>query len=218
MNITHSSITRCMGTALVAATVALAGCASVKVDSEVNAFSKLPPTAMVNSSYRFEVLPSQQAQAARQAKVEGATQVALQKVGLTRNDQAARYSVQVGVRSQEVVRGGYPGYPGYWDGGFAGYGRFGDPYWRSPFYGPGFYPGFGFHSPFYPGASSSYRHEVTLLLRDTASQQVVFETKAVHEGFWRDTERLLPALLEAALRDFPNPPQGVRQIEVQLPT
>jgi hypothetical protein len=196
----------------------LTGCASVTVDSEVNAFSKLSPTAVVNSSYRFEVLPSQQIEPARQAKVEGAAQVALQKVGLTRNDRAARYSVQIGVRSAEVLRGAYPG---YWDhglGGFSGFGRFGDPYWRSSFYGPGFYPGFGFHSPFYPSATSSYRHEVTLLLRDVASQQVVFETKAVHEGFWRDTERLLPALLEAALRDFPNPPRGARQIEVSLPS
>lgn len=209
------NITRCTGAALVAAMVALAGCASVTVDSQVSAFSKLPPTVAANSSYRFEVLPSQQAEPARQAKVEGAAQAALQKVGLTRNDAAPRYSVQVGLRSQEVVRGAYPG---YWDHGFAGFGRFGDPYWRHAYYGPGFYPGFGFYSPFYPGASSSYRHEVTLLLRDVASQQVVFETKAVHEGFWRDTERLLPAMLEAALRGFPNPPQGARQIEVQLPT
>lgn len=216
------NIPRCLGAALVAATVVLAGCASTRVDSEVNAFSTLPPTPVVNGNYRFEVLPSQQAQAARQAKVEGAAQVALQKVGLTRNDKAARYSVQVGVRSQEVARGGYPD---YWDNGFGGfgagfggYGRWGDPYRRSSFYGPGFYPGFGVHSPFYPGASSSYRHEVTLLLRDVVSQQVVFETKAVHEGFWRDTERLLPAMLDAALRDFPNPPKGARQIEVSLPS
>lgn len=211
------NITRCMGAALVAATVVLAGCASTRVDSEVNAFSKLPPTPVVNGNYRFEVLPSQQAEAERQTKVEAATQVALQKVGLTRNDKVARYSVQVGVRSQEVARGGFSS---YWDSGFGvgGYGRFGDPYGRNAYYGPGYYPGFGFHWPFYPGASSSYRHEVTLLLRDVTSQQVVFETKAVHEGFWRDIERLLPAMLEAALRDFPNPPKGVRHIEVQLPT
>ncbi len=208
------NITRCLGSALVAASLALAGCASVVVDSEVNAFSKLPLAPVANARYRFEVLPSQQAEAGRQAKLEAATQTALQKVGLTRNDGAARYSVQVAVRSQEVARGGYPG---DWDNGFGGFGRFGHPYWRNAYYGPGFYPGFGFYAPFHPGASSSYRHEVTLLLRDVASQQVVFETKAVHEGFWRDTERLLPAMLEAALRDFPNPPQGARQIEVQLP-
>ncbi len=208
------NITRCLGAALVAATLVLAGCASVVVDSEVNAFSKMPPTPVPNASYRFEVLPSQQAEAGRQAKLEAATQTALQKVGLTRNDRAARYSVQVGVRSQVVARGGFPGYG---DNGFGRYGRFGHPYWRNAHDGPGFYPGFGFYPPFYPGASSSYRHEVTLLLRDVASQQVVFETQAVHEGFWRDTERLLPAMLDAALRDFPNPPQGVRQIEVQLP-
>ncbi len=212
------NIARGWGAALLVAAAVLTGCASVTVDSEVNAFSKLSSTAVVNSSYRFEVLPSQQIEPARQAKVEGAAQVALQKVGLTRNDSAARYSVQIGVRSgQEVARGGFSS---YWDSGFGvgGYGRFGDPYGRNAYYGPGYYPGFGFHWPFYPGASSSYRHEVTLLLRDVTSQQVVFETKAVHEGFWRDTERLLPALLEAALRDFPNPPRGARQIEVSLPS
>lgn len=212
------NIARCLASAMAAATLALAGCASVVVDSEVQAFSRLSAAQVQPAAYRFEVLPSQQAAAAQQARLETATQAALQKIGLTRNDRAARYSVQVGVRSQEVVRGGYPGYPGYWGGGFGGWGRFGDPYWRSPFYGPGFYPGLALHSPFYPGASPSYRHEVTLLLRDTTSQQVVFETKAVHEGFWRDTERLLPALLDAALRDFPNPPQGVRHVEVPLPT
>ena len=212
------NIARGWGAALLVAAVVLTGCASVTVDSEVNAFSKLSPTAVVNSSYRFEALPSQQIEPARQAKVEGAAQIALQKVGLTRNDSAARYSVQIGVRSAEVLRGAYSGYWDHGFGGFSGFGRFGDPYWRSSFYGPGFYPGFGFHSPFYPSATASYRHEVTLLLRDVASQQVVFETRAVHEGFWRDTERLLPALLEAALRDFPNPPRGARQIEVPLPS
>lgn len=188
--------------------VLLAGCASVRVDSEVTAFSKLPPARALSGGYRFEQLPSQQAQATRQAQVEAVAQSALQRVGLVREDNAARYSVQVVVGRVQIVRSG-------WDDTFGwrpGYGPYGwGPAWRTgfgpwpPFYGPAFAP------------NPLYRHELTVLLRDLSSQQVVFESKAVHEGLWASADLLLPALIEAALRDFPTPPAGVRRVEVELP-
>jgi hypothetical protein len=39
----------------------------------------------------------------------------------------------------------------------------------------------------------------------------------VFEGPWSDSANLLPVLLEAALRDFPNPPAGVRKVTIELP-
>jgi len=192
----------------------LPGCAVTRVDSEVVAFSRLP-AAQLTGSYRFEQLPSQQAQAARQAQVEALAQPALQRVGLVRNDQAPRFSVQLLVNPVQTVRYGddgfgWPASPygpyGHGWGGWYGWG----PAWRygpwSPFYGP------TFASP-----NPRYRHELTLLLRDLATQQVVFESRVAHEGLWSQSERLLPALIDAALRDFPNPPAGVRRVEVDLP-
>ena len=65
--------------------------------------------------------------------------------------------------------------------------------------------------------TTSYRHELSLILRDLRNSQVVYETRAVHDGPWSDTVNLLPALLDAALRDFPNPPPGPRKINIEIP-
>ncbi|MES2423420.1 MAG: DUF4136 domain-containing protein [Pseudomonadota bacterium] len=185
----------------------LSACASVRVDSEVSAFSKLPPAPALAGGYRFEQLPSQQANPQRQAQIEALAQPVLQRAGLARNDQAARYSVQLGIQTQRGARSG-------WDDDFWWHARYGwGPYWRSGF-------GWPHHGTAYPlgyPSSPQYRHEVTVLLRDLNTQQIVFESRAVHEGLWASAEKLLPALVEAALRDFPNPPAGVRRVEVELP-
>ena len=58
----------------------------------------------------------------------------------------------------------------------------------------------------------SYVREVSLVLRDTASNQVVYETRAKHESPWADSLNILPAMFDAALQGFPTPPcQAVRQ-------
>jgi hypothetical protein len=71
--------------------------------------------------------------------------------------------------------------------------------------------GMGFPPP------SQYRHEARLLLRDLTSGLVVYETSATHEGPWSDSDNILRALLAAALKDFPNPPPGVRRVKVEIP-
>jgi hypothetical protein len=58
--------------------------------------------------------------------------------------------------------------------------------------------------------------EVQLILRDSRSLQVVYETRARHSGPWSDARALLPAMLDAALSSFPNPPQGPRRVDVQI--
>jgi hypothetical protein len=54
-------------------------------------------------------------------------------------------------------------------------------------------------------------------MRDLHTGLVVYETRATSEAPWADTENVLPAMFEAALRDFPNPPAGVRKVGVEIP-
>ena len=198
--------------------VFLAGCATTRViDSDVTAFQtwkSAPPGP--GTPYRFERLPSQQATAAQQGVIEAAARPALAKVGLVPSDTAARYSVQVLMNTQLVERVladpfGYGGYGGF--GGFPGHGRFG-----TGFYGQGGSRGasFGLAFPLWTYESATFKHEVTVLMRDLGTQQVAFETRALHFGPWNDSLNLLPALLDAALRGFPQPPEGSRRILVEL--
>ena len=43
------------------------------------------------------------------------------------------------------------------------------------------------------------------------------ETRADHESRWNSTPALWQAMLEAALRDFPAPPDGPRLVNIELP-
>jgi len=187
-----------------AVTVLLAGCGGMRlVDTQVQS-TATSTTVDKGSRYRFERLPSQ-ADQPQAAQVEAFVQVALAQVGLVRNDTAARYSVLPGVRIQ-------PYSADYW----------GDPLGRpGGSYGQitigagnaGSMVGWGMRFP----APTHYRYEVSLLLRDLQSGQVVYETRATHDGPWRDSDNLLPALFEAALRDFPRPPAGPRRINIEIP-
>lgn len=204
--------------------VFLAGCSTVRViDSDVTAFQtwKTAPPGP-GTPYRFERLPSQQASGAQQDRIEASARPALAKVGLVPSDTAARYSVQVLLNTQLVERvladpfgyGGYGGFGGLRGiGGFPGHGRFGP-----GFYGHGGSRGasFGLAFPLWTYESATFKHQLTVLMRDLNTQQVVFETRAVHLGPWNDSMNLLPALLDAALRGFPQPPEGTRRIAVEL--
>lgn len=188
---------------------AVTGCSSIRlVDSDVSAFQKwgaAPPGP--NTAYRFERLPSQQAPELQQDAVEAMARSALGKVGMVLDPAAARYSVQV-VPKTVVVQ-------------------------RLPF-GNLAYDGFGYSNSgvFLAGGSRGasiglafplrfseryYRREVLILMRDLASQQFVFESRALHDGPWSDSGAVLPAMLDAALRGFPEPPAGRRRIDVEIP-
>ena len=56
-----------------------------------------------------------------------------------------------------------------------------------------------------------------MVMRDLTTQKVVFETRAVHDGVWSDGLAVLPAMLDSALLGFPQPPAGVRRINVEIP-
>ena len=184
----------------------LAGCAGVRlVDAQVQAIAT--STAIEKGArYRFERLPSQADQASS-AQVEAIAQVALAQVGLVRNDSAARYSVLLGSRVQSYRADNW-GNPMGPPGGTYGQVIIGTGNTGSMV---GFGLGMGFPSPTW------YRYEVSLLLRDLGSNQVVYETRAFHDGTWSDSNRILPALFEAALKDFPTPPAGVRRINIEIP-
>jgi hypothetical protein len=53
-------------------------------------------------------------------------------------------------------------------------------------------------------------------MRDRSSQQFVYETRAVIVSRWT-SEALLPALFEAALKDFPQPALSPRSVTIVLP-
>lgn len=220
----HALIARAAIFLMAVSSLVLAGCATTRViDSDVTAFQtwkSAPPGP--GTPYRFERLPSQQPTAAQQDAVEAAARPALARVGLVPSDTAARYSVQVRLTAQRAQRvlsdplgyGGYGGYGGFGGfGGFPGFGRFGSVYGFGGSRGASL--GLSFPLGYYE--SPLYQHELTVLMRDMGNQQVAFETRAVHSGPWNDSLTLLPALLDAALRGFPQPPEGTRRINVELP-
>jgi len=190
----------------------LGGCANTRmVGSEVNSFARWSPAPPApGSSYRFERLLSQQADIS-QARLEGLAQAALAKVGLQHNPQAASLSVQVSASSQPMLRS-------RWDGGYYPYGS------PNIFIGGGsgggvssVGVGFGFGFPLGGMDTPIYRREVSIVMRELRSNVAVYETRAVSEEPWLDTDPVLSAMLDAALRGFPVPPAGPRRVSVEIP-
>jgi hypothetical protein len=187
--------------------VLLAGCSGLRVvESDVTAFSawtSVPPGP--NTPYRFERLPSQQVQAAQQDLIEGSAIASLAKVGLVIDPAKARLAVTITANTQVAAR--YTGY-GYGSPNvFLGAGNFGSSVGFSfPFGGP-------FATP-YP-ADLYYLREIRIQMRDLTDQKVVFETTALSDSPWGDGYALLPAIIDAALLGFPQPPPGTRRIKVE---
>jgi len=189
----------------------LGGCSGMRlVESQVRATAAIPAggTAIeAGARYRFERLPSQ-TDPVETDSVEAIAEAELAEVGLVRDEAAARYSVQITTRMESylVDDWGRP-YSGPRVGGsiMIGTGNLG--------IGIGTGVGMGMRFP----PPSQYRHEVTLLLRELASNQVVYETSAMHEGPWNDRYNILRAVLAAALKDFPDPPAGSRRVKVEIP-
>ena len=187
----------------------MVGCSTTRVlENEVTAFynwNAAPPTP--GTAYRFERLPSQQVIGAQQDYVEDRARTALAKVCMLMNPTAARYSVQVRVSTQVIERLPYDG---------AGYDGFG---FATPgiFLGGGNYgAAFGLSFPM-RFSEPYYRRELTLLMSDLGTHQVVFETRALSDGVQGETLSVLSAMLDAALRGFPQPPPGPYRVNVQIP-
>jgi len=190
----------------------LTGCAtSWLVDSAVKSFSSLG-TVPPGATYRFDRLPSQQADGARQDSLEAMAAAALDKVGLRRDEAHPRYNAQIGARVTAGLSPWadpwlYDGPWGYgWGGGYGYYGR--------RWYGGGWYGGPVFAQPSNPW----YEREVSIVLREAGSNRVVYETRARNDGPYSSSAAVLPVMFQAALQGFPNPPQGERRVNIELPT
>jgi hypothetical protein len=62
-----------------------------------------------------------------------------------------------------------------------------------------------------------FQRQVSLLLRDLASGQVVYETHARYDSRFTIGTDVLPAMVAAALHGFPQPPTGPRIVTIELP-
>ncbi|MDT8992991.1 hypothetical protein RQP54_19110 [Curvibacter sp. APW13] len=186
-------------TATLACTTVLSGCGLPRmIDSDVQSFVG-GEGAVTGVGYRFERLPSQQARSDQQESIEAMAEQALSEVGLHRDDKAPRYSAQVSVGVRTIA-------PPEQRRARAE---------RSILRPDGvavFMPPFGLviEPPW-------YRHSVQLLLRDVGTSKVAFESTASFDGPWADSTRLLPVVMRAALRDYPNPPPGPRKVVIELP-
>ena len=183
----------------------LTGCAtSWVVDSDVKSFSSIG-TVAPGATYRFDRLPSQQADGARQESLEAMAGAALDKVGLRRDDARPQYTAQIGAR---VTAGLSPWadpwlYNGPWGYGYGGYGNYGRRWYGGPV----------FAQPSNPW----YEREVSIVLREAGSNRVVYETRARNDGPYGNSTAILPVMFQAALQGFPNPPPGERRVDIELP-
>lgn len=190
--------------ALAAALLALGGCAGLQaVDADVTSFSHWPAArATAASRYAFERLPSQQAQAAQQDALEAAARRSLSAVGFAPADNpaAADVTVQVGTRTFRYERSPYY-----------------DPFWRMNMgFGYGAGSGWGVGAAFPLGGMPVYEREVSVLIRDRASGQVLYESRARSQDNAGSIETM-EALFEAALKDFPQPAVSPRRVTIPLP-
>jgi len=192
------SLLKLLGLALIASWL-LSGCATgYLLDNSVQAVSRLPGLP-AQPTYRFERLPLQQSP--EQALLEAMADPALHRAGLRRDDANPRYSVQIAARLQPMLS------------------PWADPWSRWGGWGRGGHHrgfGFGFGGPFGTMESPWYHREVSVIVRELAAGTVVFESQASNTGPWLDNRAVFPAMFQAALQGFPNPPAGARRVDIQV--
>ena len=199
----------------------LSACSGLRVvDNDVASFAQWsnasPPAP--GSRYRFERLPSQQSGLPQsgisgmeltQDQLEAMARTALDKFGWQNMPAAAAFNVQVSATTRYAQRNPYNS-PAY--GGFGGFGGSGISLGGGT---AGSFIGFSF--PLGMSEPPLYLREVSIVVRDAASNAVVFESRATHSGIWNDPRAVLPAMFEAALQGFPTPPAGARRINIEIP-
>lgn len=185
----------------------LSACGGMRlIDTQVRAASALSDTtSLQGASYKFERSPLNPTPSHAPDTLETQAEQALGQVGLVRIDDTPTLTVLLGLRvTPYLVDQG-----SRWYGSPFAYGGWGS----STRYGAGM--GLGLGSRFPP--TTLYRYELQILMRDVRSGQLVYETQAVHDGPWNDSANILPALLRAALKDFPNPGAPVRRVDIDIP-
>jgi len=195
----------------------LSGCNSMRIiESQVQTSTQWPVTASQSAApakafFRLDRLPADVNNLqAGWAEVE--LEAALAPLGWTRNDTQAQYTIWIGVRAAEFIA---------------------DP-WGRPVRGPwvnrfnisigsGYRPhgigwGLGMNSGMRAGfpPPSGYAQEVSIIIRDLQTSNVVYQTKALHEGPWSDHPNIWRPMISAALQGFPNPSVLNRRVDTSI--
>jgi hypothetical protein len=188
----------------------LSGCTSMRIiDSDVLSVAALAPGMnLQGAKYRFERLPSQ-VNNPEAGLAEQQAQAAMSAVGLVRDDAGAQISVLVNFAGEQYLADPW-GRP-LPRGGWTPYGNLAIGSGFGPHIGLGMGMGMRFPPP------TQYHREVSLIMRDLKTGQVVYETRASHDGPWRDNATIFATLFQAALANFPNPPAGLRRVNIELP-
>jgi hypothetical protein len=184
--------------ALVLVGLALAGCGTPRmIDSSVRSFNTATAELPLEGpfSFRFERLPSQQADAQSQDRLENIALPVLAEKGLVPDALAPRFTLELRMAVDPINQ--TDPFHGHW-----GFGSSGSGLWAQS-RSMGLQP-------------TRYRYSVHLLLRDAASKTVVFESTAMHEGPWSDRAAVLPAVLLAAVQDFPQGSDKPRRVLIDL--
>jgi hypothetical protein len=185
---------------------ALTGCAGMhELSNDVSTYSQWPAERKP-SSYAFERLPSQMANAEGQQILEDSARRALESAGFVpaSDPKSADYVVQVGARLSVSERSLYDD-PFWWHGGLYHPRYFG--HFRRG-YGYGF-AGYGMFSPI-------YEREVAILIRDRKTGTPLYEARATNDGYSSSMNSLLSAMFEAAMKDFPNTGINPRRVVTQI--
>ncbi len=214
MTILHRT-QRLLSVAAVAGAALLAGCAGLRtVDTSVATFGEWPANA-VPGTYAFDRLPSQQANLPRQQSLENAAAQALAVAGFrpaAEGDKPA-VMVQVGARIERFEQA--PWDDPFWWGGAR---RFGYGGWAGPGpWGPWGPYGYrrGLWAPF-PPQPDIYQREVALLIRDAATGKALYETRASSDGYSDGGERVLAAMFDASMKEFPRTNDKAHNVRVEL--
>ena len=207
---------RIAGVAALAGAALLAGCASINtVDTSVATFGAWPAD-VTPGTYAFDRLPSQEKNPQRQQSLENAAAAALAIAGFRPVADGAKPAVmvQIGARTERFEQAPWDD-PFWWGGprrfgyaGWAGYGPYGP-------WGPWGYRR-GIWAPF-PPAPDIYLHEVALLIRDASTGKALYETRASTDGYSSGGDRLLAAMFDASMKDFPQTNDKAHTIRVELP-
>ncbi|MFL6700574.1 MAG: DUF4136 domain-containing protein [Vitreoscilla sp.] len=215
MTLIHS-IRHITWAATVAAAALLAGCATLNsVDTSVASFGDWP-AGVAPGSYAFDRLPSQDKNPQRQQSLENAAALALANAGFRPAAGGAKPAVmvQIGARTERFEQAPWDD-PFWWGGprrfGYAGWSSYGP-------YGPWGPRGFhhGIWAPF-PPQPDVYLHEVALLIRDANTGKALYETRASTDGYSSGGDRLLAAMFDASMKDFPRTDDKPHNVRVELP-
>jgi hypothetical protein len=190
----------------------LGGCAAFNnLNNEVSTFGAWPAERKP-ASFVFERLPSQQAHPERQLQLETAARGALEAAGFraAADANSADYLMQVGARVTSNDPWIYND-PLFWRGGWRygydagyGYGRF----------GRGWGPGWGFNGGI--TYTPTFEREVALLIRDRKTGELLYEARASNTGPGASIDYLMPAMFEAALKDFPSAGPNPRKVTTPI--